>query len=65
MLISRLGNNLHQQTINEARRQFAGHIQGNSSIHADTRQAIFSVVVYNGDSTTVDQLLDVRWNSII
>ena len=59
MLISRLGNNRHQQTIDEAKRQFSDHIHNISSIHVDTRQAIFSVIAYNGDSSTIDQLLDV------
>lgn len=60
MLISRLGVNGHQQTINETQRQFAEHTQNISLIHVDMRQVISSVVAFNGNSTTVDQLVDVR-----
>lgn len=59
MLISRLGFSGHQDTINEAQRQFDEHINGTGSIHLDTRQTIFSVAAFNGDSSTVDQLINV------
>lgn len=59
MLISRLGFNGHQETIDEAQRQFGDYVNGNGSIHENTRQAIYSVVAFNGNPSTVDQFLEV------
>ena len=43
---------------------FASQIQNGTAIHIEHRQSVYSVVLYNGDSTTLDQIIQVTFYSI-
>ena len=59
LIIQSLGHNGHMKTINECRRLFASQIKNGTTMPIDLRQSVYSVVLFNGDSTTYDQLIQV------
>lgn len=54
-----LGTNGDRETIDEAKRRFQAHIQGNP-IPADLRGAVYSSALYDSEESVLDQLIELH-----
>lgn len=59
LVIQLLGKGGDVETINEAKRRFDQHVIGEISITADLRSPVYSIVLTNGDATTLNQIKEM------
>eukprot|EP00794_Sanderia_malayensis_P017827 gene17827-19608_t len=63
LVISVLGHNGHDATIEECRRRFEAHCKEESLIPADLRGAIYGNVIMHGDESTLEAMIDLYMKS--
>ena len=52
-----LGRSGHSATITEAHKRFDTHCNGEATIPADLRSAVYSIVLKNGDARTLEAMM--------
>ena len=54
-----LGHSGHEATVEECRRRFEAHCNGDSLITADLRGAVYSTVMSHGDENTLNSMIEL------
>ena len=57
LVIGRLGTYGHEATVAEARKRFEAHCNGEATIPADLRSAVYSTVLKSGDASTLEAMM--------
>lgn len=57
LVIGRLGTYGHEATVAEARKRFEAHCNGEATIPADLRSAVYSTVLKNGDASSLEAMV--------
>ena len=57
LVLGVMGRSGHPTTIQEARKRFDAHCNGESTIPADLRSAVYSTVLKHGDVSTLDAIM--------
>ena len=57
LVIGRLGTYGHEATVAEARKRFEAHCNGEATIPADLRSAVYSTVLKNGDASSLEAMM--------
>lgn len=57
LVLLKMGVSGDEDTVTEARRRFADHCNGTTTISADLRATVYATVLLNGDETIYNQLL--------
>ena len=59
LVISCLGCNGHEETIQEAHKRLKDHISGKTPLSADIRSSVYRIAITTGDENVYESLLNV------
>ena len=61
LVLDQLGRYGDEDTIKEAQSRFSDHCSGKRPLPSDLKTTVFTICLANGDNTTFDQLIQVRY----